>query len=181
MTPHRDIKVSCSEGSIGAEVVRHDLGGDDFEKSWKGTFVYWGGTFHPHGSPLNVWDPPFVTVARWNNEMRLYVQGEPESALFFVAPSMLGFRYISYEREDWSKSHLTACMIPLWAIAAFTSVLPTWQLIKFGSTRRKRRRLKAGLCPKGSYDLRATPDRCPECGTIPRSDAGPAEKESRSR
>ena len=53
-------------------------------------------------------------------------------------------------------------MIAYWPLVALTAVLPSVQLV-----RRKRAQRVRGSCQICGYDLRATPDRCPECGTIP--------------
>jgi hypothetical protein len=42
------------------------------------------------------------------------------------------------------------------------AVLPAWWLIRHRKLRRESRK---GTCRVCGYDLRATPDRCPECGT----------------
>jgi hypothetical protein len=52
-------------------------------------------------------------------------------------------------------------VIPHWFIVGVLAVLPAWWLIRRRNARRARR---AGLCANCGYDLRATPDRCPECG-----------------
>jgi len=59
----------------------------------------------------------------------------------------------------------TVTGIPLWAVALLTAIAPvTWLARR--PARRRRQRLAIGLCASCGYDLRATPDACPECGTI---------------
>jgi hypothetical protein len=51
-------------------------------------------------------------------------------------------------------------VVPYYAVVLITSVLPALALWRY--VRRPRR--ADGHCPKCGYDLRATPERCPECG-----------------
>jgi hypothetical protein len=58
-------------------------------------------------------------------------------------------------------------MPALWLSAAFI-VLPALWLTKASRQRiRRRREINQHLCQRCGYDLRATPDRCPECGVAP--------------
>src|SRR4051794_39652047 len=54
-----------------------------------------------------------------------------------------------------------AAYVPHWFLALVLGALPAaWAT---GAVRR--RRARPGLCRSCGYDLRASPDRCPECGT----------------
>jgi hypothetical protein len=58
-------------------------------------------------------------------------------------------------------------LLPIWPVFLLTALMPLlWSVVR-RSRRRGARRVAAGRCPNCNYDLRATPDRCPECGTVP--------------
>ncbi len=52
--------------------------------------------------------------------------------------------------------------VPHWLAAVVFSVMPSIWLVR---TARLRRRVRSGCCLTCGYDLRASTDRCPECGT----------------
>jgi hypothetical protein len=55
--------------------------------------------------------------------------------------------------------------IPNWLLALLFALLPAGWFHRRRRQRQLAKRLAAGLCPSCGYDLRATPERCPECGT----------------
>jgi hypothetical protein len=57
--------------------------------------------------------------------------------------------------------------VPLWILSICTMVLPLRSLLRVGRAMRERRTTKLGRCCACGYDLRATPERYPECGRVP--------------
>ena len=69
---------------------------------------------------------------------------------------------VSRRRPAATRGHDLIAACPYWFLVGASSILPT---IWFRSAYRHRRRIRLGLCLHCGYDLRASKDRCPECGT----------------
>ena len=64
--------------------------------------------------------------------------------------------------------HFAMLAVPYWLLAILAAALPFASLLARLRTRARR---ITGRCAACGYDLRATPDRCPECGAAGRSTA----------
>lgn len=147
----------CSDsGHIGFEYT-----GLDFPKSKLSAFLArypWAqGNLRPHGfqhrrysAGATKWlvrrvDPPF-----WDR-LGFIVRDQDDSA------GMAGVGRIPSRR--------ISVFVPFWLPTLLAAAMPGTWLARKWLANRPAARLKRGLCPRCGYDLRATPDRCPECGT----------------
>ena len=84
---------------------------------------------------------------------------QPGPKVMFVAPPLKGPQVCAINYSGAS--------LPLWTVAAVTALPPVAWLLGFLRKGRSREaRLRGGLCVECGYDLRGSPGRCPECGSI---------------
>jgi hypothetical protein len=110
------------------------------------------GWLHVYSRQRGTWGVmPYYDVDRVSNDVWPKV---------YNTPVRMSLRHLP---EDW------AADFAHWHVMVLSGSLPLIHHV-----RRRRARSRAGLvghCPTCGYDLRATPDRCPECGTVPSTQA----------
>ncbi len=121
-----------------------------------------------------------LSVGLWGVSYLSIAHGA-KSHLISVFEGRIGYDHYSFERpsSQWyygefdsfrtrwwiSYYHFSAgvwgVQIPLWMPSAPFAVFLMFRFVPLG---RSRKRQELGLCLKCGYDLRASKDRCPECG-----------------
>jgi len=80
----------------------------------------------------------------------------------------LGFCFhvhVSGEGMDVENGKSRGAAAPAWFFVICSAVVPAW---RFWTFRKHKLRQRQGVCARCGYDLRATPDRCAECGLVPK-------------
>jgi hypothetical protein len=107
----------------------------------------------------------FNDVYRRTNEGRFAGPG------WYFGPSGFGWPqrnwwrpyYLHYSGPDYDQKNL---ILPHWLVAVFFFTLGLPFILRMRNYLRWRNRLRRGRCPGCGFDLRASPERCPECGRL---------------
>ncbi|MCH8879109.1 MAG: hypothetical protein IID34_04415 [Planctomycetes bacterium] len=112
----------------------------------------------------------------WSTQNATHTCISSRGAMIFVtygskSPSVLGWAFLGFDQQGYETFMKPEVSIP-WGSAALRVIAPLWiptvlflaySLYLIPGARRRQRK-KLGLCIKCGYDLRASKERCPECG-----------------
>jgi hypothetical protein len=109
-----------------------------------------------------------ATTSIWHDANPVTPDNQVEAFHTNVRHTFLG---IGYSRS-WSVNDTDVTMdAPLWLMSLMTAMLPAVALRR-RLVRRRRHEPGKYPCERCGYDLRATPDRCPECGMEAKESVG---------
>jgi hypothetical protein len=117
----------------------------------------------PNSSAIGVWtNDGSLGIGRWLT----FPNSDFNSGWNFGSRPTIRFPHSLIEFHAWRIPDMNGVreeiVFPLWVVILAT--IP-WLILRLRTIMRHRRRVAANACKTCGYDLRATPDRCPECGT----------------
>jgi hypothetical protein len=110
------------------------------------------GHINPQSFDQNYWQSSTLGFYRRTTQIPYVPQMDAHGGLPAYIPSAIMSRH--------------AVAVPYWSLGTVATVL---LLAAIWRWRRSARRHHQGLCPACGYDLRASQDRCPECGLLRKS------------
>jgi hypothetical protein len=103
----------------------------------------------------------------WVVQTKRYTRMPAGGAVRYCRHRWLGFGFDSSRSvSPLTTNQAVRLVIPYWFVAVCAATLPlAW--VRRRLVVLPRLRAMRGECPACGYDLRATPERCPECGAVP--------------
>ncbi len=153
----------------------------DHEARWLAV-TWWNGRVGIGAGKSNYFDDILISFqsnfARygpgWHREFEAGKPGWIEGTSTNLLPPPPAWSPIRWQSESYDTSlcsvRFFSLSAPCWLLALLTGLWPTLGIVLLVRRRRMKRRQRLdGIisCPACGYDLRATPDRCPECGAVP--------------
>lgn len=130
----------------------------------RGHFIYSVDLHHGGMSLVSFWSrngPYGNWRVRFHDDYPVVMYGDRPFRWRFLGFGVQRMTFV-YERGDVEPSDIVRVFwVPLWFTCA---VLFTWSAHEMRWVVRRWRRRRIGVCASCGYDLRATPERCPECG-----------------
>ena len=132
--------------------------------SWRhaGPFLFW--QRHTASKTAEVWVVRGKVAVPTDDGGKLpaygdgYARADAANAWAGIIPGQPGWLFLTGWELRFPHNYLLAAT----ALPPVV-VIPVWLLRRLA----RRRRAGNGLCVQCGYDVRATPDRCPECGRVP--------------